>query len=187
MSYKDWLENMTDEEKEAFGVKQKKYRNKAADKRQYEKYREILGKDVPRSLDKVQELKYNGGSEWDELTGFYRYKEEHPKASRNDYNCVKELHEMFSKGSFHIPAIEIDVSKLSFDSEHINKVRKHNVSEAEAKKFIKQAKASRTVWKGEFERYYSETGVAYVNLRLSEIRTDFHKEQFYGEAKKSWR
>ena len=60
MSYKDWLENMTDEEKEAFGIKQKKYRNKAADKQQHEKYREILGKDVPRSLDKFRELKYNG-------------------------------------------------------------------------------------------------------------------------------
>ncbi|MCH5212258.1 MAG: minor capsid protein [Oscillospiraceae bacterium] len=59
MSYDEWQQNMSPEEKQAFAAAQRSYRNKAADKRQHEQYRKILGKDVPRSLDKFQELKYN--------------------------------------------------------------------------------------------------------------------------------
>lgn len=72
VTYEQWRANMTDKEKAAFDKTQRKYRNKAADKRQHEKYREILGKDVPRSLDKFQELKYNGGSEWAEMKSLYQ-------------------------------------------------------------------------------------------------------------------
>lgn len=59
ITYEQWRENMTDTEKAAFEKAQRKYKNKAADKKRHEKYREILGKDVPRSLDKFQEIKYN--------------------------------------------------------------------------------------------------------------------------------
>ena len=72
MDYNSWRANMTAEEKAAFDVKQKKYRNKAADKKQHETFREVLGKNVPRSLDKFQDLKYNEGSEWAELNHLYK-------------------------------------------------------------------------------------------------------------------
>lgn len=72
MDYNSWRANMTAEEKAAFDVKQKKYRNKAADKKQHETFREVLGKNVPRSLDKFQDLKYNEGSEWAELSHLYK-------------------------------------------------------------------------------------------------------------------
>lgn len=67
VTYEQWRDGMTDEEKAAFDKAQRKYRNKAADKQQHEKYREIFSKDVPRSLDKFQELKYNNVKEWNTL------------------------------------------------------------------------------------------------------------------------
>ena len=71
MDYNSWRANMTAEEKAAFDVKQKKYRNKAADKKQHETFREVLGKNVPRSLDKFQDLKYNEGEKWIDLKTAY--------------------------------------------------------------------------------------------------------------------
>ena len=67
LDYNSWRESMSDEEKTAFESARRKYKNKAADKAQHEKYREILGKEVPHSLDKFQELKYNGGEKWESL------------------------------------------------------------------------------------------------------------------------
>ena len=60
----------------------------------------------------------------------------------NDYNCVKELKELFPNGSFHIPAKDIEISKLGFDDKHINKEREHNVTVEMAKGYIQNAKAS---------------------------------------------
>ena len=138
---------------------------------------------VGRSFDKWQEMKYTDKERHEYLKGFFRYKGNNPKATQNDYNCVKELRELFPQGSFHIPAKEIDVTKLSFDDQHINSEREHNVSESVAKEFIINAKASRTVWDGEFERYYSEKGAAYVDNVNKHIRTSFKEEQFNDEVK----
>ena len=53
----------------------------------------------------------------------------------------------------------------------------------EVKEYIQNAKVSRTVWQGQFERYYSINGAAYVNNENNIIRTSFAKEEFKGDAK----
>lgn len=71
-----------------------------------------------------------------------------------------------------------DVTKLSFDEEHINKERHHGVSEEEAKAFIRQAKFSLTKWNGKYVNYFSDAGAAYVDSETGRIRTAFKKDQF---------
>lgn len=71
---------------------------------------------------------------------------------------------------------KVDFEKLSFDSEHINDERQHEVTFDEAKDFIRRASFSETVWKGQFERYYSEDGAAYVRTSDAFIRTAFKRE-----------
>lgn len=61
MNYEEWYQKYVVDE---YGVDQaeameKKIRNKASDKEQYDRYREMLGKDMPSSFDKFQDLKYN--------------------------------------------------------------------------------------------------------------------------------
>lgn len=52
-------------------AEQKKIRNKASDKIQFEKYKEVLGKsNLPRSFAEFQELKYNNTKEWNLLYGY---------------------------------------------------------------------------------------------------------------------
>lgn len=72
----------------------------------------------------------------------------------------------------------MDFEKLSFDSEHINDERQHEVTFDEAKGFIRRASFSETVWKGQFERYYSEDGAAYVRTSDAFIRTAFKREEY---------
>lgn len=82
----------------------------------------------------------------------------------------------------HIPPREMDVKSLSFDDYHINTERSHNVTREMAETWIQESKVSLTVWNGIYERYYSSNGAAYVNMKDSNIRTAFPKEEFDEKA-----
>lgn len=58
MTYKDWYEKHIKTSNDAL-IKEKMINNKAPDKKQHKKYREVLGKDVPRTFAQFQEMKYN--------------------------------------------------------------------------------------------------------------------------------
>ena len=179
MTFEEWKNSLTPEQKAALELSRKKDANKTADKLQFAEYKNRLGAKITgRSFDKWQEMKYTDKEKWEDLKGLFRYKGNNPKATQNDYNCVKELRELFPQGSFHIPAKEIDTSKLSFEDKHINSERGHNVIEDMAKEFINNAKISKTVWKGQFERYYSYDGAAYVNTIEKEIRTAYSNKEY---------
>lgn len=92
-------------------------------------------------------------------------------------------------GNPHTPPEQVDVESLSFNSEHINDERGHNVTEAEARSFIKNAHVSVTreskfdsgeVW----ENYYSSEGAAYINKATNEIRTAFKAADYDPKTKK---
>lgn len=95
-----------------------------------------------------------------------------------------ELRKVGVKGEIHTTPKQIDVESLSFDDAHVNAQRQHGVSEAEAKEFIRSARGSVTVWKGQYERYYSDQGVAYVDLKNNLIRTAFKPEEFSENVEK---
>ena len=50
----------------------KKQRNISTDKKQYEEYKKILGKEVPKSVEAFQSLKYNEVEKWHNLKKLYR-------------------------------------------------------------------------------------------------------------------
>lgn len=93
-----------------------------------------------------------------------------------------ELRKVGVKGEIHTTPKQLDVESLAFDDAHINAQRQHGVSEAEAKEFIRTARGSVTVWKGQYERYYSDQGVAYVDLEHNLIRTAYKPEDFSGDV-----
>ncbi len=69
-----------------------------SDHKQHERYRAILGNDVPKSFEKFRELKYNDGEEWKRAQALYR--------KTNAYNKIilKE------------PVITADLRKISNDT-----------------------------------------------------------------------
>ncbi len=69
-----------------------------SDYKQHERYRAILGNDIPKSFEKFRELKYNGGEGWKSAQALYR--------KTNAYNKIilKE------------PAITADLKQISKDT-----------------------------------------------------------------------
>lgn len=71
MTYEEWYNKyVKGNSKEE--IAEKKIKNKSSDKKQFEKYKEVLGKEVPNSFDKFQDLKYNNSEEWKLLKEKYR-------------------------------------------------------------------------------------------------------------------
>ena len=80
--------------------------------------------------------------------------------------------------AIHLKPTAINIDSLTFDDAHINQERSHNVSEKQAKQYIRDAKISVTVWNGQFERYYGAEGSAYVRTGTNEILTAFSRDQY---------
>ena len=75
------------------------------------------------------------------------------------------------------------MADLSFDDVHINKERGHNATRAQAEAWIRSARVSVTVWNGQYERYFSNAGAAYVDTKQKAIRTAFPAEQYDDRVK----
>ena len=97
---------------------------------------------------------------------------------------IKELRDIGVRGEIHYPSRAIDTNSLAFDEKHINQQREHGVTLEEAKEYIKNAKVSVTVWKGQYERYYGDTGTAYVDLANKLIRTAYKRAEYKGDVLK---
>lgn len=69
MTYEEWKKSIDERYGEGYWeTERKKVLNYSSDKKQYEKYKSVLGsKNVPKSFDKFQELKYNNNEEWSKL------------------------------------------------------------------------------------------------------------------------
>lgn len=89
-----------------------------------------------------------------------------------------ELKALGLKGKINLEPTKIDFAKLRFDEKHINDERRHAVTFDEAKDFIRQSLFSETVWNGQYERYYSEAGAAYIRVSDKFIRTAFKREEY---------
>lgn len=64
MTYKEWHKKYIEGNKEAELV-EKKWKNRHSDKKQYETYKEVLGREyLPKSLDEYQTLKYTDAKEY---------------------------------------------------------------------------------------------------------------------------
>lgn len=64
MTYGEWYKKYVESNPEAL-AEEKAIQNRASDKKQYEQYKKILGKDIPDSFVKFQKMKYNEPEKWE--------------------------------------------------------------------------------------------------------------------------
>lgn len=129
--------------------------------------------------------KSGGGSKGSGKSGKSVDKSEKDAIIEHREEIIADFKSTNFNGEIHIPPKEVDVSKLSIDSEHIKK-RGHNVSEKQAKQYIKDAVVSysKTVEGQNFENYIGFNGSAYVNVDMNVIRTAYPKSQFTAGTKR---
>ncbi len=81
MNYVDWYKKYVEGNTKA-RAEEKAVQNRSSDKKQYENYKKILGKNIPDSFVKFQEMKYNEPEKWKYTKLDYRRRNEllqHPE------------------------------------------------------------------------------------------------------------
>jgi SPP1 gp7 family putative phage head morphogenesis protein len=66
MKYEDWYEQYVKTNPNML-LQERMLKNQYSDQKQYENYKKVLGKNAPKSFDKLRELKYNNSEEWNRL------------------------------------------------------------------------------------------------------------------------
>lgn len=101
LTYKEWMEQYVNADpnfKNDYDFKRKSNKNRSADKKQFDKYRETLGaKNVPKTLEEFQKMKYNEPKKWEQLkqrvsqeTSKYRYKADEGIFTTLDFRDAKK-------------------------------------------------------------------------------------------------
>lgn len=75
MTYNEWKERFIKEKgQQNWDYYEKSTKNKSNDMEQYERYKAVLGKNAPKTLEEFQKLKYTNGEGWDDLKLSYKNK-----------------------------------------------------------------------------------------------------------------
>lgn len=93
MSYKEWYDKYVKENEEAL-IEEKKWKNRNTDKEQYKKYKEVLGKEAPKSLKDFQELKYNNINDWNLVKDYVKSRQNNMISVFTPYSQYKEYKEI---------------------------------------------------------------------------------------------
>ncbi len=151
--------------------------NKSSDNQTYEKYKEILGNEMPKTLEDFQKLKYNNSDKWSSLKNSY--------ADTNRFNkIVQESSNLHIKGDVIKDIDRIDISNYKFADAHINSERNHNVTKEMAQDYINNAAVAYSRWKGQVTVYVAENGCSVVNLKDKIISTAYKSKEYDDKFKK---
>lgn len=96
MSYKEWYDKFVVDkyDKDKTEVFEKMIKNKVSDRKQLERYKEVLGKELPKILKDFQELKYNNIEEWNLVNDYVKSRENNMISAFTPYSQYKEYLEL---------------------------------------------------------------------------------------------
>lgn len=170
MTYKEWYDKNVKGNPEA-EANEKMIQNRSSDKRQYEKYRNILGEDAPKDLDSFQKMKYTDSEKWKGLSLNYK--------DTNRYNkLVDEAENLNIKGKPIKNIDRIDLAEFGFQDHHINSERLYQVTKEQAQQYVNDSIAAYSRWGGQVTLYISPSGAAIVDYKKKTVSTAYNAEEY---------
>lgn len=138
MTYDQWYKKYVKGNVQA-EAEEKSVQNAASDKKQYERYREILGKDAPKRFADFQEMKYNDTEKWRFTKLDYQRRNEllqHPELKLPNAENAMAADAKFEKylfGGSHPEGLakgDAFSSRLGYDAENWNSLKKQIIARA---------------------------------------------------------
>ncbi len=135
-SNRPFEDNRDQKQIDLYNQEQAKNRQIRQDLYQYERYKTRLGEDAPKSLSAFRRVKNKGGSDWDDLQYYYKYKGDRPTY------CVKIDRELEKLGVNKGKAYPADnaYQVKSWNKHAIKRLQEAGVSEASALEWKNSAK-----------------------------------------------
>lgn len=120
MSYSEWYDQNVKNHPDAL-LEEKKEKNRVTDQKQYEKYKEALGKDyVPKSFNEFQKMKYSDQDEYGILKAQNKGMTYYNKAVENEPEITAQVKSTAEQAGMGIAGIEY---KLKSKDSYLRKIR----------------------------------------------------------------
>ena len=120
MSYQEWYDKYVKGKPEA-ELAEKQIKNRSADRKQWERYKKILGKDyVPDSLDDFQKVKYTDDQEYGILKAQVRGMLYYNKAVANELDITETVKKVAQKSGMNIEGLE---HRIKTKDSYLRKIR----------------------------------------------------------------
>lgn len=138
MVYDEWYKRYVEGNPEA-EAEEKAIRNRSSDKKQYERYKEVLGRDLPNTFVKFQQMKYNEPEKWKFAKLDYQRRNEllqHPESKLPDAERATAADAKFTRylfGGEHPEGLakgEAFTSRLGYGADNWQKLQKAIVNSA---------------------------------------------------------
>lgn len=121
MTYEEWYNKNVSGKPEA-KLNEKMTRNRSSDRRQYERYKDILGEDAPKTLDSFQKIKYADSQEYGILKAQYKGMSYYNKAIESEPEITNQVKKIAEDAGMDSLGLEYRIkTKESF----LEKIRKN--------------------------------------------------------------
>ena len=185
LTYKQWKEQYIDNneaKKKAYDFTRKSAQNHSNDFDQWQRYRNVLGEEVPNSLDKFQELKYNNVSEYSDLKEYYQYKSTYPESNRKFYEINNNIKNLIAEGKVKESigtAVSPSKEKIEIGSinDHASKrMAERNITKEIAQSYVDNAIVEMS--QNNKTLYLSEEGATVLLKEDNRFITTYSKNDF---------
>ena len=159
-----------EEKKDYFNIpkrKKKDYRtlfqiNRKSDAKMFEKYKNILGEDIPKTLEEFQNIKYNKSEEWNKLTRNYGYTKTNNLLKEYDI----EVSEKISDKQYIVNNYNPEITQLTehAKSNLVNKADRINMTMEKAQEYISNAKLVLYDSERKTVKFMAEDGYSVLSL-----------------------
>lgn len=138
MTYEQWYEKYVKGNPKA-EAQEKAVKNASSDRKQYDQYRELLGKDMPKHFADFQEMKYNEPEKWKLMKLDYQRRNElleHPELKLPNAEKAAAANAKFEKylfGGTHPEGLakgKAFSSRLGYDAENWSKLKQAIIEKA---------------------------------------------------------
>lgn len=147
-------------------AEEKKVKNKAADRKQYEEYRKILGDNIPDSFVKFQDMKYNDAEKWEYTKALKEYLQKYPDSDNRYFNIQYDLKKSGIQQGIVLPPKPKQAYILpegKREPYHImRRMLERNITDDELRGYMSEAKCMFVQWGGQRQVFYGANGVAVV-------------------------
>lgn len=141
--------------------------SESADKSQFEDYKSRLGTDAPKTFENFQTLKYDNPTAYDDLTGYYRYKNNNPNSNRGFYNANNAVKDLRSTGGIKATGTVTNAPKgrsiVNVNEHAFDDMEKRDITLETAQKFVDKAVFALKQRKGTQYVFYSSKGYAVLD------------------------
>ncbi len=178
MTYADWYKNNVKGKPEA-KLNEKMIQNRLADRQQYDRYKEILGKDASKTLDSFQKMKYTDVESWKNTQALYRKTNAYNKIIQKEPAITADLKEISNITGAKLVGLD---SRLKLKDSYLRKVGKKSGNSLEVEDIVGAIESTDDVI-----RYtYQDNALSLVDS-YKNITEDLRKKGYsVEEVKNSW-